>query len=127
MIRRFKPSGLKPDGEEMGPGTQPRTVEAQYQDEFYRACYVLLGNIYLSSEWSGKEKSGRVDFLVKSQKWAIECVRDGDKLEENISRFQGGGRYRRWIDSGEVEEYILLDFRKSQPRKIRGMTLSILS
>jgi hypothetical protein len=102
-------------------------MEAQYQDEFYRACYVLLGNIHLSSEWSGEEKSGRVDFLVKSQKWAIECVRDGDKLEEHISRFQGGGRYRRWIDSGGIEEYILLDFRKSQPRKIRGMTLSILS
>src|SRR5438876_11845424 len=83
------------------------------QDEFYRACYVLLGNIYLSSEWSGKEKSSRVDFLVKSQRWAIECVGDGNKLEEHISRFEVGGRYRRWIDSGEIQEYILLDFRKS--------------
>ena len=127
MIREFKSTGLKSNGQRLGSGALPRPMEAQYQDEFYRACYVLLGNIHLSSEWSGKEKSGRVDFLVKSQKWAIECVRDGDKLEENISRFQGGGRYRRRIDSGEVEEYILLDFRKSQPRKIRGMTLSILS
>jgi len=96
-------------------------VEAQYQDEFYRACYSLLGNIYLSSEWSGKEKSGRVDFLLKSQRWAIECVRDGNRLEEHISRFKVGGKYHRWIDSGEIQEYILLDFRQSLPWKIKGI------
>jgi hypothetical protein len=66
VIREFKPGGLKSDGQGLGPGALPRPLEAQYQDEFYRACYTLLGNIYLSSEWSGKEKTGRVDFLVKS-------------------------------------------------------------
>lgn len=126
MIREFKSDGLKSDGQRLGPGALPRPVEAQYQDEFYRACYALLGHIYLSSEWSGEEKSGRVDFLVKSQKWAIECVRDGDRLEEHISRFQVGGRYHGWINSGDIKEYILLDFRKSKPQKRRGTAQSYL-
>ena len=124
VIREFKSTRLKSNGKRLGSGALPRPVEAQYQDEFYRACYVLLGNIYLSSEWSGEEKSSRVDFLVKSQKWAIECVGDGDRLEEYISRFQVGGRYRGWIDSGDIKQYILLDFRKSQPRKRRGTAQS---
>ncbi|OXV05280.1 hypothetical protein Egran_06952 [Elaphomyces granulatus] len=136
VIREFKSSALKPpDGQRLGPGAVPRPVEARYQDEFYRACDALLGNIYLSSEWLGKDKIGRVDFLVKSQEWAIECIRDGDRLEEHISKFQEGGRYHKWIVSGEIKEHILLDFRKSgslrtrnsQLKKIEGVLLSILS
>jgi len=60
-----------------------------------------------------------VDFQVKSVKWAIECVREGDKLEEHIAKFEAGGRYYKWIISGEIQEYILLDFRKSKPKKAR--------
>ena len=127
VIGKFRSSALKSEDRGLGPGAQPRPVEAQYQDEFYRACYALLGNIYLSSEWSGKGKNGSVDFLVKSLGWAIECVRDGDRLEEHISRFQVGGRYHRWICSGDIKEYILLDFRISQPQKRRGMAQSNLS
>ncbi len=108
----------------MGPGARSRPVEAQYQDEFYRACYALLGNIYLSSEWTGNLVGGRVDFQLRPVGWAIECVRDGDKLKEHIARFQPGGRYDKWIQSREIQQYILLDFRTSMPRKIRGMMLS---
>lgn len=35
----------------LGVGAQQRTLEAQYQDEFYRACTVVLGRAYLRSEW----------------------------------------------------------------------------
>ena len=56
VIGKFRSSALKSEERGLGPGAQPRPVEAQYQDEFYRACYALLANIYLSSEWSGKEK-----------------------------------------------------------------------
>ena len=126
-IRKFRSSALKSEERQLGPGAELRPVETQYQDEFYRACYVLLKGIYLSSEWSGKGKDGHVDFLVKSQKWAIECVGDGDRLGGHISRFQVGGRYRGCIDSGDIKEYILLDFRMSQPKKRRGTAQSNLS
>jgi hypothetical protein len=143
VIREFKSSGLKPaDGQMLGPGAVPRPVEARYLDEFYRACYSLLGDIYLSSECSGEGNNGHMNFLVKSQKWAIECIRDGNRLEEHISKFEEGGRYHSWITSGDIQEYILLDFRKSPRQKIskrkarkpqhlkkinKGVPLSILS
>lgn len=128
VIREFKPAGLRSDGQGLSAGAQPRQVEAQYQDEFYRACYALLdNNLYLSSEWTGRATGGRVDFHVRSVWWAIECLREGDRLEEHIARFQVGGRYYKWIQSGEIQDYILLDFRKSRPRKSRGMVLSLVS
>jgi hypothetical protein len=57
-----------------------------------------------------------VDFQIKSVGWAIECLRDGNGLNEHIKRFQPpDGKYYRWVKSGEVQDYILLDFRQSMP------------
>jgi hypothetical protein len=109
----------------IGPGAVNRPLEAQYQDEFYRACSEL--KVYLTSEWSGSSLVGRIDFHIKEVKWVIECVRDGDQIDEHIKRFQQGGRYHKWIMSGEVKDYIILDFRTSKPRKARGMVISFCS
>jgi len=99
-------------------------MESQYQDEFCRACYLVLGgNVHLISEWAGRLLGGRVDFQVMPVKWAIECVREGDRLEDHIARFLPEGKYYKWIMSEEIKEYILLDFRKSKPRKVRGIVI----
>ncbi|KAN0084838.1 hypothetical protein V8E54_001305 [Elaphomyces granulatus] len=119
-IRKFNPTRLRSREQGVSAGAKWRPVEAQYQDELYRACYVLLDkNLYLSSEWAGSTTGGRVDFLVTSMGWAIECIREGDRLEEHIARFQEGGRYYQWIQSKKIQDYIMLDFRKSPPRKSR--------
>jgi len=118
VVREFSPVAIR-SRREFAAGALERPVEAQFQDEFYRACYTLLGDIYLTSEWSGKGLGGSVDFQIKSQKWAIECVREGDRLEQHIERFLEGGRYYKWIESREIEDYVILDFRTSTPRKVR--------
>ena len=126
-MREFSPAAIT-SKREFGAGALKRPVEAQFQDEFYRACYVLLNkNIYLASELSGQKLGGSVNFQIKPQKWAVECVREGDRLEEHIARFQAGGRYHKWITSGEIEDYVILDFRQSMPQKIRGMAISCSS
>ena len=130
-MREFSRVSLSSVERGIGPGAINRPLEAQYQDEFYRACYSELG-VYLTSEWSGSSSAGsssagRVDFRIKDMKWVIECVRNGDEIDEHIERFQKGGRYHNWIMSGEVEEYIILDFRTSKPRKARGMVISFCS
>ena len=51
---------------------------------------------------------GRIDFRIRDMKWVIECVRDGDKIDD------------KWIKSGEIKDYIILDFRTSEPRKARS-------
>lgn len=71
----FKVAALKSEQWGLSAGAQQQPVEAQYQDEFYRACYSLLGSIHLSSEWTGKSSSGRVGLHVKFVGWAIECLR----------------------------------------------------
>jgi len=60
---------------------------------------------------------------VKSVNWAIECSREGNCLEDHISRFQPGGIYYPMIKSGEFRDYILLDFRTSMPKKVRDNVL----
>src|SRR5437762_3265664 len=80
-------------------------------------------NAHLISEWTAKPKGGRVDFQIKSVKWAIECVRNRDELEEHIARFLPGGKYHGSITSGELKEYVL-DFRTTKPRKVRDMVIS---
>lgn len=98
-----------------------RPLGAGYQDEYYRASFELLGNLYLKSEWAGTQQTGWVDFAIPSEKWIAECVRDGDKLKEHIERFQTTGKCTQWISNQEVQEFILLDFERSIPRKQRGM------
>jgi hypothetical protein len=123
-IRQFSCTSLRSRSERLGPGAETRPLEAQYQDEFYRACYVVLDHIvYLTPEWTGKVASGRVDFQVKSVGWAIEFLRDGDRLDEHISRFQPNGKYFSWILSGEITDYILLDCRQSMPSQAKGKVL----
>ena len=67
-------------------------------------------------------KAGRIDFLLKQPGWGIEIFRDGDLLEQHISRFTVGGAYRSW---GIVNDYILLDFRANGLKKKRSSAVSL--
>ena len=121
-IKNFSSNALRSGGRGFSHGAEIRPVEAQYQDEFYRACFYTLGRqVHLTSEWTGSPGNGRVDFQIKAVKWGIECVREGNKLKEHIQRFQKGGRYYGWISSEQVEDYILLNFRTSMPTKREGI------
>jgi len=55
-----------------------------------------------------KKNNGELDFYVDSDlKWAIEFLREGDKIKEHIQRFTKGGRYRH-IPRKDIA---ILDFR----------------
>ncbi len=129
-MRKFNPSALRAlraTGGALGPGGEIHLLEAQYQDEFYRACYHLLGHTYLTEEWAGEKFGGRIDFHIKKVGWSIECLRDGERLDGHIARFRKGGRYYKWIKDGDIKEYIkeyiLLDFRTYIPDKPKGMMI----
>lgn len=125
-ISKFSSISLRSYGHCLGPGAVVQPVEAQYQNEFYRACCIILNyNVYLTSEWSASPTAGRADFHINSVGWTIECVREGGRLEEHIARFRNGGKYHGAITSGQTKQYIILDFRTSMPKKARGRVLSI--
>ena len=102
-------------GKKISSASQPRSLEAQYQDEFYRGFNHVAGRgVPISSEWSGT-KDGRVDFYIPEKKWAVELLRDHDKVGEHISRFQEGGKYYPWLKDNMVEDWIVINCATSLP------------
>jgi hypothetical protein len=134
-IKKFKRSQLFFPIRRIGPSPAPLHVvspappEAQYPDEFYRALIAVnKGNTPISPEFAsaqGAKVVGRIDFMIPSVRWGIEIIRDGDRLREHNSRFQEGGAYHPWVQAGDMADYILLDFRRSTPRKAHPSMLCI--
>ena len=102
-----------------------RTLESQYQDEFYRAFTSLVGNgVGISSEWSrskesSSSKGGRIDFRILGPKWGVELLRDSTKktLDEHYKRFLPNGKYHKWISKGLISDWLVIDCRCSTPER----------
>jgi hypothetical protein len=52
-------------------------------------------------------------------KWGIELTRDGSELQEHSNRFVTGA-YRALLESGDIVDYALLDFRHTVPAETPG-------
>ena len=123
ILSKFTIMNLKhsAEGKKMSSASQPRPVEAQYQDEFYRAFIHVAGRgVPISTEWS-RTRDGRVDFYISEKKWAVELLRDHDRVDEHISRFKEGGKYHPWLKENMIEDWIIIDCATSLP--IKGMFL----
>ena len=117
-IMQFRPRQLS-DAPRSSAGYTP-PPEDQYQKEFYRCLFTILdGRVVLSPEYAIRTgtKGGTIDFLVARKKWGLELLRYGDRLVGHMERFKPGGQYFSMIESGDMEEYIVLDFRDTQPTK----------
>ena len=115
VISRFRLPALRRVG---SASTHP--PEAQYQDEFYHSLSsATFGNVRISPEYAsaqGARVAGRIDFFIPIVKWGIEITRDGDRLLEHAARFTEAGAYGAWLESQDMNEYILLDFRTKSLR-----------
>lgn len=120
-IKKFSSRCLSNSTSELASGGIIRPLEAVYQDELYRSCYQILGSkSYLISEWSPGKK-GRIDFYVSGgANWGIECVRDGDRLDEHIARFQPRGLYYNW----GLAQHVILDFRTTKPNSLKSKSFT---
>jgi hypothetical protein len=101
-----------------------RPLEAQYQDEFYRAFTSLLGTgVGISSEWS-RDNGGRVNFRILGPKWGVELLRDGTKntVDEHYKRFLPKGKYYKWISDSFISEWLVIDCRCSTPEEYGKFT-----
>jgi len=116
VISKFKPSQLH---RRVGSAsTDP--PEAQYQDEFYNSLLaVTFGNVRISPEYASAQKArvaGRIDFFIPIVKWGVEITRDGNQIPEHAARFTNSGAYGAWLESNDMNDYILLDFRTKNMR-----------
>ena len=124
-IMDFRPRQLSEAPRSLAGNTLP--LEDQYQKEFYRCLFTILdGHVVISPEYVVKAgtKGGTIDFLIDWKKWGLELLRDRDRLVEHMKRFEPGGQYFSMVKSGNIEQYIVLDFTVKQPTKPRpGNTL----
>lgn len=60
-IRKFSTTALKIENINIGPDVYSRPLKDSYQDELYRSCYVLLGNLYMTLEWTGSAANAGPD------------------------------------------------------------------
>lgn len=104
-------------GQRYGPSGNPRPLEAAYQDEFYRCFGEEVGpGVGIVSEWSCVGQ-GRIDFHIITPGWGFELLRDGDRLLEHCKRFEPCGTYHQSIQQGLLTDWLILDCRRSIPRK----------
>ncbi|TDL27128.1 hypothetical protein BD410DRAFT_486230 [Rickenella mellea] len=103
------------------PQITQSTPEAQFQHEFYRACFDLSKGQVITFPEFGTAK-GRADFYIPSMKWGIELLRNGDRLEEHVCRFNSTGKYGKTLP---LTDYIILDCRFSKPIKTHPRLLKM--
>lgn len=119
VLQRFSRKMLRmaEQGQRYGPSGKPRPLEATYQDEFYRCFYDEVGpDIAIISERSCVHR-GRIDFHMLTPGWGFELLRDGDRLSEHYERFLPGGMYFQSIQQGLLSDWLILDCRRSLPRR----------
>lgn len=68
-------------------------MEAQWQDEFYRAAVSLLPkDVTISPEYGREEGAkGQVDFYIAKYNWLFEILREGIAMNSHERRFEHGG------------------------------------
>ena len=90
------------------------------------ALRVVLAVYHRNME--GKHHPQRKDaliFFISSVGWGIELLRDGDRIDGHVSRFQEGGAYHPWLASGDMKEFVILDCCKTIPSKPCSMCFLI--
>lgn len=126
-IRHFIPSCLS-DPPRSEQGSQS-LLEDHYQKEFYRTLYYVTdGRLLTSPEYIVKrgKNGGAIDFFLPSPQWGVELVRDGNNIDEHMSRFQTGGQYHSLLVSKKMADYIVLNFtRKRLMKKRPGMSIAL--
>lgn len=121
-ITKFQPSQLAMPPRSRAVEGNVLPLEDQYQKEFYRCLFPILdGHFVLSPEFVVKAgpKGGTIDFLIAEKKWGLELLRERDRLVEHMRRFEQHGQYYSMLKSGEMEQYIVLDFTNTAPKKSR--------
>jgi hypothetical protein len=95
-----------------------RVCETQWQHLFHHALMSCVPEDWVISADFGHSigSAGKLDFYISSLKvgWGVELLVDGNNRMEHVRRFKQGGRYAQFVDDGYVEDWIVIDFRRSR-------------
>ncbi|KAI9349718.1 hypothetical protein BDR26DRAFT_852662 [Obelidium mucronatum] len=90
-------------------------LERAWQMEFYRTSFRCTHDFVTSADVGGLFGTrGAIDFTVHSHDkkvfWGIELLREGNRLEDHIERFEDGGRYE--VMCRKFTDTCVLDIRR---------------
>ena len=108
----LKPSVL---ANSLSASNDRKLYERQFQTEFYRCAMSVLGGRHgYCSPDVGRifGAPGYLDFYV--EKWGVELVRDGDKLNEHAERFLPGGKYANI----PMNNHAIINFKFSERHRV---------
>ncbi|KAI9349716.1 hypothetical protein BDR26DRAFT_852661 [Obelidium mucronatum] len=96
----------------LGTGILP---ERAWQMEFYRTLFRCTHDFVTSADVGGLFGTrGAIDFTVHSHDktvfWGIELLREGNRVEDHIERFEDGGRYE--VMCRKFTDTCVLDIRR---------------
>ncbi|CAG8582870.1 11099_t:CDS:2, partial [Racocetra fulgida] len=98
-----------------GRSKDGRLFERVWQMEFYRASLQVLPDDIYPSVDVGKvfRSKGYVDFYINDNRnWAIELLRDGEKLDQHKERFQKVGIYGPILK--HTKQWAIIDVRNNK-------------
>jgi len=117
VLQHFRRMNLRRREDLTSSNSAPQSIpEAQFQQEFYRACCDYTNGTVITLPECGTA-NGQIDFFVRSQKWGIELLRNGDRRAAHNARFTTG-EYGKWIKDGKMDDYIMIDFRSKLPTRV---------
>ena len=117
ILKQFSPSQLSSPSH-LGTTFSNRPLEARYQFEFYRGLFAATsgGGVRISPElltMTGTSE-GCIDFFVPQKKWGIKATQGG--LGFSGACMDLGNKYRMWLTSNDMADYIVLDCRTDTPK-----------
>jgi hypothetical protein len=116
-LQQFNPAQLACASSRLGPAGTYSPKEATYHFELYRVLHGILGgSLYPIPEY-GKASNDSIDIMIPAYRWGIELLLEGRKITEHVARFNSGGAYGAWLTTGDMADYVILNFRFSRPRK----------
>ncbi|KAL4784280.1 hypothetical protein BJX76DRAFT_347964 [Aspergillus varians] len=111
ILKEFSAATLRHTaaGKNLTSAAQYKPLEAAYQDEFYRCFNIIAGR------------------SIPEKNWAVEQLREEDRVHEHISRFhEGGGRYHSWVTDGMISDWIIINCATSVPTRCKFILTSCI-
>ncbi|KAA8902470.1 hypothetical protein FN846DRAFT_908554 [Sphaerosporella brunnea] len=118
-LHDFNPAQLRSSSCRLGPAGVYSPKEATYHFELYRALHKMLGGSLYSIPEYGKHTNASIDIMIPHYGWGMELLLEGRKIAEHIRRFDAGGAYGEWMATGDMKDYVIVNFRANRPRKVK--------
>jgi len=114
LVRSMDPKQL---GFGLSLGTDGKPLEYLYENEMYRGALRMIPSQYGVQCQVGKtfRSRGMVDLFINDKfRFAIELLREGDRMKEHRDRFQPRGQYGFLVQKGIFKQWAVIDFRDAK-------------